>query len=82
MFIRGLTARRLMPLTIPFRQAASVIVTAQALAFLGQGDKNALLEPLRADVPRLHRLHRFLRWTGRDPAGSGELMSMVLDTST
>jgi DNA mismatch repair ATPase MutS len=79
MFIRGFTARRLMPLTIPFRQAAAVIATAKALTFLGQDDTNPLLEPLRSDVPRLQRLHRFLRWTGRDPAGSGELASIVLE---
>lgn len=77
--IRGVSGRRLAPLTIPFRQAATVIATGQALAFLGQRARNALLEPLRTDVPRLGRLHRYLRWAGRDPAASGELAALLME---
>ena len=50
-----------------FRQCAPLIATAESLGFLAGDDIDAIVRPLRADVPALGRLKLISRWVNGDP---------------
>ena len=65
--MRYLTDAHVGAITMMFRQCAPLVATAESLRFLGDGDRDPLVGPLRTDVPALARLKMISRWTSGNP---------------
>ena len=65
--VRYATDRRIGEIARSFRQCAPLITTAESLRFLAGDDIDAIVGPLRADVPALARLKLMSRWVSGDP---------------
>ncbi len=65
--VRYATDARIGAVAAAFRQLAPVIATGESLRFLAGDDVEAVVEPLRASVPRLRRLKTIARWVSGDP---------------
>jgi len=65
--VRYVTDFRIGAIARSFRQCAPLITTAGSLSFLEGVDIDAIVEPLRRDVPPLARMKLISRWVNGDP---------------